>query len=226
MESIKNLQRDLEVLKQECRLRCFLVYGSLLQGVERPNDLDVIIVVDAFEKTQAIFEAISKHFPESKLDFHIYLTEEVETGVSFFTREYVLEYLSKGMCLCGENLFKDKFEQVTLLQYKKSMFIRSVEHVQMVRKTLFSDTLSKERKLIFVRKYLLRLSINVLLFNNISSHEALSSMTLLEVLRLMKEFHFLTDFDEKLLTEGSWEEVFNLFSTVSARLPSFLKEIS
>jgi hypothetical protein len=42
----------------------------------------------------------------------------------------------------------------------------------------------------------------------------------------MKEFHFLNDFDEKLLTEGSWEEVFNLFSTVSARLPSFLKEIS
>lgn len=225
LESLKSLKKDLEALKEETGLECFLVYGSLLQGVEHVNDLDIIVVVNKFTKTQLIFDSIKKHFPDSKLDFHIYLKDEVEADVSFFTREYVLEYLSNGLCLCGENFFKEKFKEVTPEQYKESMFIRSVEHVQMVRKKIFSQELDEEQKLKFVRKYLLRLSINILLFSGIASHEKLSSMSLVEVMRTMKDSGFLIEFDEHQIRTGSLEEVFGIFCRVSENLIFSRKKI-
>lgn len=225
LESLENLKKDLEALRIETGLECFLIYGSLLKGIENANDLDVIVVVDTFKKTQSIFDALKKHFPDSKLDFHVYTKDEIEGDVSFFTREYVLEYLAKGLCLCGENVFEKKFKDINPEQYKESIFIRSVEHVQMVRKTVFSASFNEEQKLRFVRKYLLRLSINILLFNGISSHENLNSMSLVEVLETLRKNNLLEGGDMENTEESTLEETFALFCKISQNLLLSRKQV-
>lgn len=197
---------------------CLLAYGSILTDPKNASDLDIIIVVDSFNPSLFnLFKLLSEEF--EKLDFHIYLQKEIEQNLSFFTREYVLEYLAKGLCLCGENIFKDKFSEVTDIQYKRSMFIRSVEHVQMVRKVFFSGKHSDEYKLRYLKKYILRLSINILLFNKIMSHSECSKMSLPDVLSIMEKKSYISRkyLNSERIPE-SLEESFKLFCAISENL--------
>lgn len=197
---------------------CLLAYGSMLTDSKNASDLDIIIVVNSFNPSlDNLFKLLSEEF--EKLDFHVYLQKEIEQNLSFFTREYVLEYLAKGLCLCGENIFKDKFSEVTEIQYKRSIFIRSVEHVQMVRKVFFSGKHNDEYKLKYLKKYILRLSINILLFNKIMSHTECSKMSLPDVLGIMEKENYIS---RKYLNSDripdSLEDSYNLFCVISENL--------
>jgi len=145
----------------------------------------------------------------------LYLQKEIDTDLSFFTREYVLEYLSKGLCICGKNIFKNKFEKIIETEYQKSILIRSTEHTQMVRKVFFSNIYSNEYKLKYIKKYILRLSVNILLFYKIKPYAELSILPYLEVMRLMKENLFI---ESEVVKLDSLKESFGVFCIISSNL--------
>jgi hypothetical protein len=215
---LDNLSRELLKRNSDGNIKCFLVYGSLLVDARNANDADIIVVVEKF--TPALSELLAHVLAEfEKVDFHVYLREEVEGDVSFFTREYVLEYLAKGLCLCGENIFKACFSEVTEAQYKESIFIRSVEHVQMTRKVFFSNAYDDGYKIRYIQKYSRRLSINTLLFLQKASYDELSALSYPQVLALMREHKLLQDeTDPTGNPQLSLQENFDLFCALSRNL--------
>ena len=147
----------------------FIVFGSTALSAENPNDLDAIVVVKKVDSTLLNLFGILKE-SYAKLDVNIYTVEEVKNNISFYTREFKLEYLSKGVCLFGDNIFIEQFNKVTNFQYKQSILIRSIEHLQLVRQKYLTSTLNEDQKTKFLKKYFLRISKNILLFKGVFSH--------------------------------------------------------
>lgn len=188
-----SISRDVEKIKNEISLFkcaenicCILLYGSALKktSLEDIKDTDIIIVLDDIKSDiTELFDYIFKNFHDT--DFHLYAIAEIEGDLSYFTREYVLEYLSKGVCLYGENIFQNKFKEVTKQQYTESILIRSIEHTQMVRKIYFSEKYNLEYKTYYVKKYIVRLAKNILLYKGIMDYDRLDELTNEEVIRVL-----------------------------------------
>ena len=161
------LQNNILLTSSKDNIICVLIYGSILNDDYIANDLDAIIVVKKVDSTlKDIFILFSNTF--KKLDIHIYSQDEISKGISFYTREFILEYLSKdGICIFGENIFKYEFSKINYFQYRESMLIRAVERLQMVRKKYFLSTDNNDEKIKYINKYFLRLAKNILILERI-----------------------------------------------------------
>ena len=106
-ESILKLQKD--ILSLHCRdgLVSILIYGSIISDESAAKDIDIIIVVKKVDFTiNSLFELLASRY--SDLDFNVYSYKEILSGLSFYTREFKLEYIAKGLCIYGENIFQDE----------------------------------------------------------------------------------------------------------------------
>jgi hypothetical protein len=150
----------------------------------------------------------------------------VTKNVAFYSREYVLEYLSKGICLYGSNPFVDLYKNVTHEQYKNSIFIRTVYHVQTVRKVYLSQINTFEYKLNYLKKYIQRIGKNILMFMGLAEYDSLEKVS--------AEFLLSELIKHKLIksaeTEGfndlkPLEYYYNIFTDLSNNLPELRKNI-
>lgn len=226
--NLGELSSRLALLSCKDNIDCFLLYGSIFRkedGVNL-NDTDIIIVLrDIKRDTRDLFDFIFSEFPNP--DFHTYTSEEIEKGVSFFSREYVLEYLSKGICLLGSNIFLNKFISVSDHQYRRSILIRSIEHVQMVRKIYYSPKHSAVYKLFFVKKYIIRLSRNILLFRKLIRYDQLDLLSDAEVIELIKKYGILlTKYSFLENSKEDLEYYFQIFCAIGANLIACRNDIS
>lgn len=217
-----------EVSRLNCRrnIRCLLFYGTILKKCAKVNDVDVIVVLkDIKSDSSALFELLFKEF--ENVDFHVYSIDEIEGGLSYFTREYITEYLSKGYCIYGENVFKTLYKKVTRRQYRRSILIRSIEHVQMVRKVLFSKKYSLPYKYFFLRKYIIRLSKNILLFKRIMNYDDLSVLTDTQILSTMKSYGLIpvNSTLSPIKSRMGLVQDFRLFCDISSNLITCKKEL-
>ena len=155
-----------------------VLYGSMYKKIFEIDihDTDLIIVVkDPQNDFSELFIYLRGIF--KNLDFHIYTEKEIEANIPFHTREYVLEYLAKGICLYGENCFPGLYKKVTSEQYKQSIFIRTIAHIQMVRHVYFSNKHNFEYKIFYLKKYIQRIGKNMLLFLDVSDYDSLERIS-------------------------------------------------
>jgi hypothetical protein len=224
--AIDNLKNEISRLRCGDNVACFLLYGSIFEKKEKINDTDIIVVLkDISLNSDELSDFIFRKFHNP--DFHLYSLDEVDNNLSFFTREYVLEYLAKGVSLYGENIFQKKFAEITKSQYLESILIRSIEHVQMVRKVYFSQKHTPEYKLSYVKKYSIRVARNILLFRGISDYVSLDALSPDQILELLKKNNLLTSKNDSFENSAnSLEHYYRIFCDISVNLINCKKELS
>lgn len=181
-EELLRLQRDLSSLRCKNELVSVVIYGSTIYASSVANDLDIIIVVKKINSDLCeLFDSLFKKY--KNIDFNLYTYQEITNGLSYFTREFKLEYQAEGICLFGENILKNEFNKISEYSYKRSILIRSLEHLQMVRKVYFSQSFDDTYKMKYLEKYFQRISKNILLFNSVGNHASINKLKTKEVVQ-------------------------------------------
>lgn len=162
-----------------------LVFGSILSDHVKANDFDVIIVVKKIDSNlKKLMKILLRRY--KKIDFDLFTEQEVAKDLSFYTREFKLEYLSKGLCIYGKNIFLKKWEKVTPYQYKQSLLIRNIEYLQLVRQKYFSDE-SEFGKIAYLKKYFLRIIKSILLYLEKDDHGSVNKLNFEEIVEKLFE---------------------------------------
>lgn len=204
-------------LRSSSNIACLLLYGSVIKkSPEDINDTDIILVVhDITEGIEEIFCYIRRNFKNP--DIHIYALSEIDSNLAYLGREFILEYLAKGTVLFGENVFKNKYAEVNQMQYRVSMLVRSAEYLQRIRKLYFSQNIDEDEALVYVKKYIVRLSKCVLILKGILSHSELDSIQADVVLSIMHKNRLLDrDITHDTITELS--QAFHIFNQIGLLL--------
>lgn len=220
-EEFLRLKKEIQSFSFKENIVCLLLYGSIIFNDKNSEDLDGIVVVKKVDSTlNDLFILLRGRY--KKLDFNIYSYEEVVGNLSFYTREFKLEYLAEGLCLYGENIFKDEFKKIDRYRYRHSILIRSIEHLQMVRQNYFNSS-SDDLKIKYLKKYFLRISKNILLFKGIENHTSVNNLNQDEIMEKLVRLGMFNNIPGKSATE-SLDEIFNLFSLISEALLKCKKE--
>ncbi|MEI7512319.1 MAG: hypothetical protein WCK01_02560 [Candidatus Uhrbacteria bacterium] len=225
-KEIVRLKKGLSQLPCIDNVECFLLYGSIFKKKRSDiKDTDIIIVLkDIRRNVDGLFCYIFKNFPNP--DFHVYDVKEIERGTAFLTREYVMEYLSDALCLYGTNPFIKTYNDVSRLQYRRSVLIRSIEHVQMTRKVFYSKRHHVEYKLTYLRKYIVRLAKNLILFKGISSHAELDGLAYGYIMNILQKNGMLEKQRRILgVGEAALQANYDLFCSLSSNLIQCKEEL-
>lgn len=170
-----DLRKEIFSLPNADNLVYFLVYGSVLENQKNINDFDGIVVVKKVDSTlNELFKLLASKY--SKLDVNIYAYNEILNNLSFYTREFKLEYLANGLCLLGKNIFHNEYLKVNEYEYKQSMLIRSIERLQMVRQKYFLTSVTSREKMAYIEKYLLRISRSILILQGLENDLSASKL--------------------------------------------------
>lgn len=157
-------------------------------------------------------------------DVLVYKYNEIIQDLSYFKREFILEYLSKGLCLYGTNILKTKFEKITNKQYRESIVIRSAEHLQKVRTLYYNNSVDVEYKRNVIEKYIIRLSRNIIMLNGINTYDKLEMLSNEEVLDILYDNYLINhrcnDFDN---SQKSLEYYFKLFNLIANNLTLYVE---
>ncbi len=96
----------------------------------------------------------------------------------------------------------------------------------MVRKVYFSEKHTAEYKLHFLKKYIVRLSRNILLFKNITSYDHLDTISADQLLEILKQHNLLAkDYDWPIDDSKTIEYYYGLFCEISVNLIDCKKEL-
>jgi len=167
-EEFLNLKNDIKSLDSNRNIICLLLFGSVLFDSNNAKDFDIIIVVKKVDPgLKELIALFSSRY--EKVDFDIFTQKKMIKNLSFYTREFKLEYLAKGLCVYGKNIFIDMWKKVNRYEYKQSLLIRNIEYLQLVRQKYYSSE-NELVKLAYLKKYFLRISKSVLLYWGIDDH--------------------------------------------------------
>jgi ADP-ribose pyrophosphatase YjhB (NUDIX family) len=218
--AVTQIQNQLNDLNCTKNVVSIVLYGSLYKKIFEVDiqDTDLIIVVkDTSKDFTELFSYLRNIF--KNLDFHLYTELEIENNIAFYTREYVLEYLAKGICLHGQNPFNNLYKKITKEQYKESIFIRTFAHIQMVRNVYFSNKYNFEYKILYLKKYIQRIGKNMLLFLDISDYDSFEKISSEHLFKELTNNNLIT----KAPTEGfndlkPLDFYYNIFCDLSEKM--------
>lgn len=224
------MKRDFVVFKKEIKnlnskdnILSVVIYGSAISNKKKVGDLDGIIIVKKVDSSLSdLFNLLNTKY--DKLDFNIYSEEELINKISFYTREFKLEYLAKGTCIFGQNLLKKEFSKINQYEYRNSLLIRTIEHLQLVRQKFLTSNLDDNQKRAYLEKYFWRISRNLLLFKGGYNHASVNKLTQKEVLKklyMLKLYDFVPNINSKL----ALNELFDCFALINQAIIECRKEI-
>lgn len=221
-EDFLDLQRKINLLSSKENLVTVLIYGSAVSGTTTAGDFDVILVAKRVDSTlKEIFDLFNSRY--INLDLDAYSEKEITNHFSFYTREFKLEYLAKGLCVYGVNVFKKELLHVDDYQYRQSILVRSIEHLRMVRRRYFSVSGTYNERLNFIKKYFLRISRNILLFKRVGDHSFVYNLNQTEVFKKLIELNML-NVTPNIEEINNLDELFSLFGVLSEALIKCKKE--
>ncbi len=224
IQELLDLRKKILLLPIKNNLVCFLIYGSILTNSGDANDFDAIVIVKKIDSTlNSLFKILSTRY--DKLDVNIYTQEEVLNNLSFYTREFKLEYLAEGLCLYGKNILRDEYSKVSEYKYKRSMLIRSIERLQIVRQKYFLTSIGSQNKLDYLKKYFLRISKSILILHGAENN---SSVNGLNQNKINKKLFAVGVSDILLNTDKikAADEYLKLFNILSKALIKCKKELN
>lgn len=223
-EEFLKLKNDIESLLLQDNLVSFLLYGSVLTSRNNAYDLDGIIIVKKVDDSlKSLFKLLENKY--KKLDFNIYTEDEILSNLSFYTREFKLEYLAKSLCLYGNNILEQEFLKVDNFKYRQSILIRSIEHMQLVRQKYFLSLDPDSVKLVYLKKYLIRICKNILLFKGAYNHTEVNLLEEDEIEKVLAEHEILLS-SISLKDLNSAEEYFISIQSLSSVLVKCKEELN
>lgn len=219
---LKRLGKEISMLSGSENIVSVVVYGSIIGGIETAKDFDVVIIVKKIKQDlEKLFELFLRR--KKNLDFNIYTLKEIQSKLSYFTREYKLEYLAKGECIFGKNIFIEEFKKVREFEYKQSILIRSIEHLQMTRQKYFSSLFDHDQKLKYLEKYFFRISKNLLLFRGLENHSSVNKLSRKNLFQRLYDAEIL-DVELSPRNAFSAEDYLFLFNKISDVLIQYKKD--
>jgi len=173
-------------------LSCFIVFGSSVANSNMgntPQDVDVCVVVNNREADlQSITEFIFKCFPGP--DYRIYILDEIESQLPFMDKGvglFAMEYFANGISLFGKNIFIDELKKVDTNKLKDSYMDKIFEYIIRIREVRFSLAYDGKYRFWHIHKYIIRLIIDILLYEDIIQYSDLHAKSKYELISLAKE---------------------------------------
>ncbi len=187
--ALEKINSDISKLPCADNIMCLYLYGSIYKKIRKVDTYDTdmtIVIKDAEIDISPLFTYLQKYF--ENIDFHLYTEKEISNNLSFYTREFVLEYVTKGLCVYGNsNILIKHYNNITREQYVGSIFIRSIEYLQLVRAVYYSNKYTTDYKLRYVKKYATRLARCIILMKGYSTWDELEIMTPNQIIRILSE---------------------------------------
>ncbi len=189
-------------------LVCFICFGSSVVNNNMgkiPDDIDVCVVVNSrLADLHEVSEFIFKNF--KKPDFRIYFQDEIDSRLSFMDKGvgvFAMEYFANGTSLYGENIFSRKSKELSRKKLKESYLNKIFEYIIRIREVHISKNSTEEYKMWHIHKYVIRLSIDILLYEGIIKYGDLKHLTKFEIIKYCKKNGIIqdetkVDFEEKV----------------------------
>lgn len=185
--TVEALQEELKKESFIESLECFIIFGSYVYCNKDPNDVDICVVVkDRDANLELLSNYVCSKFENP--DLTIYFKDELESGIPFAdigNGIFAVEYLSYGIPLYGENVFKSLLMNVDQSKYRESLLQKAFEYVLRLRVVYYSDKNTEYKKNYFY-KYVTRLAKSILLFLG-SDYSGLMTLSNKEVFGLLIE---------------------------------------
>ncbi|MCX6717458.1 MAG: NUDIX domain-containing protein [Candidatus Taylorbacteria bacterium] len=220
--ALEKTSADISKLPCAKNITCVYLYGSIYKKIHKIDTFDTdmtIVIKDEKIDISPLFLYLQKYF--ENIDFHLYTNKEINNDLSFYTREFVLEYVTKGLCVYGNNkILIDQYHNVTREQYVKSIFIRSVEYLQLVRAVYYSNKYTNDYKLRYIKKYATRLARCIILIKGYSTWDELEIMTPNQIIKMLSDRkHISSEFKKDVMDlELPLEYYFKLFCEIGGNL--------
>jgi hypothetical protein len=154
-----------------------------------PQDVDICVVVNNREADlQSITEFVFKCFPGP--DYRIYVLDEIESELPFMDKGvglFAMEYFANGISLFGKNIFIDALKKVDAYKLKDSYLDKVFEYIIRIREVRFSLAYDGKYRFWHIHKYIIRLIIDILLFEDAIQYRDLHSKSKYELISIAKE---------------------------------------
>lgn len=192
------MDKNFEVVKEELLsqpfandLTCFIVFGSSVVNYNLgkvPDDVDVCVVANNRNANlQQISDYIFDNF--KKPDFRIYFQDEIDSNLSFIDKGvgvFAVEYFANGTLLFGENIFTDKLTAISKRKMKEAYLNKIFEYIIRIREAYVSRFSTPEYKMWHTFKYVIRLSIDILLYEGHLVYSDLKKLSKHDIIDLCK----------------------------------------
>ena len=227
--AIEKIRSDILELPCADNITCLYLYGSIYKKIHKVDiyDTDMTIVVkDEKVDVSPLFLYLQKYF--ENIDFRLYTNKEIADNLSFYTREFVLEYVTKGLCVFGnDDILIDQYSNVTREQYIESIFIRSVEYLQIVRMVYYSNKYTHDYKLRHIKKYATRVARCIILMKGYAAWDELERMTPNQIIKMLSDRKYLSrEFRKDVMDlELPLEFYFKLFCEISRNLHGIKQQL-
>lgn len=199
-------------------LVCFIVFGSNVVNNNtgaNPIDVDICVVVkDRNANLEKISEYIFTHF--EKPDFRIYIKDEIDSAMNFVdvgNGSFAMEYYANGLFLFGENIFSDMLKKANREKIRQDYLNKIFEYILRIRVAYVSKKSSPEYKLWHLNKYVLRMSIDILLYYGYIEYHDLKSLNKNDIFNLCKK-HGIVELNREINYECA-ENLYDLFKEIN-----------
>jgi hypothetical protein len=204
-------------------LNCFIVFGSSVANSnmgKAPQDVDVCVVVNNRNADlQSVTEFIFKCFPGP--DYRIYFLDELNSKLPFMDKGvgvFAMEYFANGISLYGKNIFSEMIKNVDKIKLKESYLNKIFEYVIRIRETRYSLAHDGKYRFWHIHKYLIRLIIDILLYEEVIRYEDLRYKSKYELIEHAKDAGIIPQ--EVEVNFDSSNSLYLVFDTINRYLVS------
>lgn len=167
--TFSKLVKAIEKSNLNTNVYSLIVFGSqLYENSNVTNDEDFCIVLNTRKTSdlRLITGIFKKYY--SNLDITVYYKNELRGSLPFRdigTGCFALHYFALGKPLIGKNIFIEKYQKLPQKLYKQSLREKMFDYLLRLRKQYIVQQ-SKEEQVAYFRKYVARLLIDLMIYND------------------------------------------------------------
>lgn len=228
------MNKDFKVVAEEMSFQsfancliCFIVFGSSVANHnmgKTPDDVDICVVVnDRNVNLQQISDYIFDSF--EKPDFRIYFQDEIDSNLLFMDKGVgmcALEYFAGGIALYGENIFIKKLSTVSRKRLKEAYLNKIFEYIIRIREVYISRAYSYDYKIWHTFKYVIRLSIDILLYERHIVYGDLKKLSKYDIIKLCKKYGIIKEDTE--IDFSNLEKLYKLYQEINLYIVNYHKK--
>lgn len=222
---IDNLRRDVSIKFGESAASVIL-YGSAVYESKNNNDVDICVVLnDSSIHISEVRSVLNKHV--KNVDVSLYHRNELMNP--FFFQDinsgaFAAEYLAAGISVVGENPFVELLSRLSPSAYRYSLKQKMFDYILRVRR-VYLNSKRRQADLVFIKKYIRRILIDLLLFKRVESFQAMDRMDMNSIIALARKHNAISEaaFPSSLPKQS--KELFEVFFNANEYLAKVIYEL-